>query len=81
MQFEEKFLKTIQDKVDILAVNLRTEHMKHTDLSFMEKALHELLRARRILGGTYVYGYYLEDNGYNATIFEFLQVNFVTHLY
>lgn len=41
---------------------------------FIEKGIRELIKARRILCGSYVYGYYLEDNGYNKTIFEFMQV-------
>ncbi|XP_046457233.1 ankyrin repeat and IBR domain-containing protein 1-like isoform X2 [Daphnia pulex] len=40
---------------------------------FIEEGIRELLKARRILCGSYVYGYYLEDNGYNKTIFEFMQ--------
>ena len=41
---------------------------------FIEEGIRELIKARRILCGSYVYGYYLEDNGYNKTIFEFMQV-------
>jgi hypothetical protein len=40
----------------------------------VEDGVRELLKARRVLCGSYVYGYYLEDNGYNKTIFEFMQV-------
>ena len=42
---------------------------------FVEEGVKELLKARRVLCGSYVYGYYLEDNGYNKTIFEYMQVN------
>lgn len=41
---------------------------------FIEDGVRELLKARRVLCGSYVYGYYLEDDGYNKTIFEFMQV-------
>lgn len=41
---------------------------------FVEEGVKELLKARRVLCGSYVYGYYLEDNGYNKTIFEYMQV-------
>lgn len=51
-----------------------SESVTNSDLSFLEEAIYELLRARRILCGAYVYGFYLEDNGYNKTIFEYLQV-------
>ena len=42
---------------------------------FVEQGISELIKARRILCGSYVYGYYLEDNGYNKTFFEFMQVS------
>lgn len=41
---------------------------------FIEDGVRELLKARRVLCGSYVYGYYLEDDGYNKSIFEFMQV-------
>lgn len=44
-------------------------------MKFIEDGVRELLKARRVLCGSYVYGYYLEDDGYNKTIFEFMQVN------
>lgn len=43
-------------------------------MKFIEDGVRELLKARRVLCGSYVYGYYLEDDGYNKTIFEFMQV-------
>lgn len=43
--------------------------------------MKELLKARRVLCGSYVYGYYLEDNGYNKTIFEYMQVNLIVILH
>lgn len=54
---------------------MNSESIKDGDLSFLEETIYELLRARRILCGAYVYGFYLEDNGYNKTIFEYLQVS------
>lgn len=47
---------------------------------FVEEGVKELLKARRVLCGSYVYGYYLEDNGYNKTIFEYMQVIFISFL-
>jgi len=41
---------------------------------FIEDGVRELLKARRVLCGSYVHGFYLEDNGYSRTIFEFMQV-------
>lgn len=43
-------------------------------MKFIEDGVRELLKARRVLCGSYIYGYYLEDDGYNKTIFEFMQV-------
>lgn len=47
---------------------------KQNCAKFVEEGVRELLKARRVLCGSYVYGYYLEDNGYSRTIFEFMQV-------
>ncbi|GFT96564.1 ankyrin repeat and IBR domain-containing protein 1 [Nephila pilipes] len=72
-KFEEPFIKTIQDKMNILTAAMDTATAESVNMSFLEDAIYELLRARRILCGSYVYGFYLEDNGYNKTIFEYLQ--------
>lgn len=45
------------------------------DLSFINQAMDELLRARNVLSSSYAYGYFLIDCGYNRTIFEYLQVH------
>lgn len=42
---------------------------------FLGDAAWELLRARRILCGSYAYGYYMQDEGYAKTVFELLQHN------
>ncbi|GIX72467.1 ankyrin repeat and IBR domain-containing protein 1 [Caerostris extrusa] len=72
-RFEEPFVKIVQNKMNILAAAMATASAEQIDMTFLEDAVYELLRARRILCGTYVYGFYLEDNGYNKTIFEYLQ--------
>ena len=43
---------------------------------FIEDAIRELLRARRVLRCSYVYGYYLENCGHKKMIFEFIQTEF-----
>lgn len=43
---------------------------------FIEDAIKELLRARRVLRCSYVYGYYLENSGHKKMIFEFIQTEF-----
>jgi hypothetical protein len=43
---------------------------------FIEDAIRELLKARRILRCSYVYGYYLDTFGHQKFIFEFIQTEF-----
>ena len=43
---------------------------------FVEEGVKELAKSRRVLCGSYVYGFYLQDNGYNKSNFEFMQVIF-----
>lgn len=50
-------------------------------MKFIEDGVRELLKARRVLCGSYVYGYYLEDDGYNKTIFEFMQVGLCPYVF
>lgn len=56
-------------------VNSTDGSASNHDTKFIEDAVKELLKARCVLCGSYVYGYYLIDNGYNKTIFEFMQVS------
>lgn len=51
-----------------------SEDLKST--KFIEDSIRELLKARKILCGSYVYGYYLENNGQSRSIFEFMQVTY-----
>ena len=54
-----------------------TEESKSNDSHvFIEKAIKELLKARRILRWSYVYGYYLDTFGHKKFIFEFIQTEF-----
>jgi len=50
--------------------NSANEHL------FIEDAIKELLKARRILRCSYVYGYYLDTFGHQKFIFEFIQTEF-----
>jgi hypothetical protein len=43
---------------------------------FIEEAIKELLKARKILRCSYVYGYYLDTFGHRKFIFEFIQTEF-----
>ncbi|KAI4467590.1 rbr family ring finger and ibr domain-containing [Holotrichia oblita] len=66
-KLEEAMLVTVRQKMELLACSLGLEN---SEGKFMEKSVRELLKARRVLCGSYVYGYYLKDDSYNNTIFE-----------
>lgn len=66
--------------MNVLLPSVDSSKLNSISLSFLEEAIYELLRARRILCGAYVYGFYLEDNGYNKTIFEYLQVSLLLNI-
>ncbi|KAI4467592.1 rbr family ring finger and ibr domain-containing [Holotrichia oblita] len=75
-KLEEPLLITIRQKMELLACSLglkSSEESGEKGTKFIEDGVRELLKARRVLCGSYVYGYYLEDDGYNKTIFEFMQ--------
>lgn len=70
---EESFMKGIDKKLESLCDTLKKHKISEMDMGFFEEATCELLCARRTLYASYAYGYFLEDNGYNKTIFEFMQ--------
>ncbi|KAJ8942883.1 hypothetical protein NQ314_009900 [Rhamnusium bicolor] len=75
-KLEEPLLTSVKQKMDVLASSLGLnsgEDAGEKGTKFIEDGVRELLKARRVLCGSYVYGYYLEDDGYNKTIFEFMQ--------
>lgn len=45
------------------------------DTTFIEDAVHELLKTRRILKCSYPYGFFLEPKSTKKEIFELMQVN------
>ena len=59
----------------ILAKAVSDPDTANSETKFVEEAVHQLLKARRVLKCSYVYGFYLEDTGYKKPIFEFMQVN------
>ncbi|XP_044263786.1 ankyrin repeat and IBR domain-containing protein 1-like [Tribolium madens] len=75
-KLEEPLLTSVRQKREVLASSLglkSTEDSGEKGTKFIEDGVRELLKARRVLCGSYVYGYYLEDDGYNKAIFEFMQ--------
>ncbi|CAB3364276.1 Hypothetical predicted protein [Cloeon dipterum] len=85
-RLELPLLSAVQHKMQLLAASLhKAQNPKpdsgyslksprlQKDTKFIEEAVRELLKARRVLCGSYVYGYYLLDNGSNKTMFELMQ--------
>lgn len=46
----------------------------NSETQFVEHAVQQLLKARKVLKCSYVYGYYLDGPGYMKIVFEFMQV-------
>jgi hypothetical protein len=64
-------IEPVIDTNDVnISINLNQSHL------FIEEAIKELLKARKILRCSYVYGYYLETFGHKKFIFEFIQTEF-----
>ncbi|XP_074650800.1 ankyrin repeat and IBR domain-containing protein 1-like isoform X2 [Tubulanus polymorphus] len=72
-KLEEPLLSTAKEKMMILARAVTDQETANDETKFVEDAVHQLLRGRRVLKCSYVYGYYLDDSGYKRTIFEFMQ--------
>ena len=47
----------------------------NAETKFVEDAVHQLLKARRVLRCSYVYAFYLDGPGYKKIVFEFMQVS------
>ncbi|KAL3854879.1 hypothetical protein ACJMK2_014115 [Sinanodonta woodiana] len=72
-KFEEPLLKTAKEKMMKLAEAVTDFSTAKAETAFVEDAVHQLLRARRVLKFSYVYGYYLDGAGYRKIVFEFMQ--------
>ncbi|KAL5005870.1 hypothetical protein ScPMuIL_017028 [Solemya velum] len=72
-KLEEPLLSTAKDKMMKLAEAVTDSTTANAETRFVEDAVHQLLRARRVLKWSYVYGYYLDGPGYKKIVFEFMQ--------
>ncbi|KAK6633139.1 hypothetical protein RUM43_012883 [Polyplax serrata] len=77
-KLEESLLTAVKHKMEVLASAFanRKEMLSEKEkecTKFIEDGVRELLKARRVLCGSYVHGFFLDDHGYNKTIFEFMQ--------
>ncbi|CAF1629757.1 unnamed protein product [Adineta ricciae] len=85
-KLEEPLSKTAKEKCEIIfskstqpsqtITTTTDENSIESQTKFIEDAIKELLRARRVLRCSYVYGYYLENSGHKKMIFEFIQTEF-----
>ncbi|XP_041374912.1 ankyrin repeat and IBR domain-containing protein 1-like isoform X2 [Gigantopelta aegis] len=72
-KLEEPLLKTAKDKMMKLAEAVTDAATANAETKFVEDAVHQLLKARRVLRCSYVYAFYLDGPGYKKIVFEFMQ--------
>ncbi|WAR10894.1 AKIB1-like protein [Mya arenaria] len=72
-KLEEPLLKTAKEKMLKLAEAVNDLATAKDETRFVEEAVHKLLKARRVLKYSYVYGYYLDGPPYRKIVFEFMQ--------
>ncbi|CAD5126134.1 DgyrCDS14303 [Dimorphilus gyrociliatus] len=73
-KLEDPLLKNSEEKMELLAKQAtdKGENPPQIDTRFVQDAVIQLLKARRVLKCSYVYGYYLDD-GFRKSIFEMMQ--------
>ncbi|XP_061169604.1 ankyrin repeat and IBR domain-containing protein 1-like [Saccostrea echinata] len=72
-KLEEPLLNTTKNKMMKLAEAVTDLASANSETQFVEHAVQQLLKARRVLKCSYVYGYYLDGPGYMKIVFEFMQ--------
>ncbi|XP_052236052.1 ankyrin repeat and IBR domain-containing protein 1-like [Dreissena polymorpha] len=72
-KFEEPLMKTAKEKMLKLAEAVNDLATAKDETKFVEEAVHKLLKSRRVLKYSYVYGYYLDGPAYRKIVFEFMQ--------
>ncbi|CAL8248616.1 unnamed protein product [Lota lota] len=74
-QLEQRLLKTAKDKMEQLSRALSAREGGPPDTTFIEDAVLELLKARRILKCSYPYGFFLEPRSTKKEIYELMQTD------
>ncbi|XP_069504533.1 ankyrin repeat and IBR domain-containing protein 1 isoform X2 [Ambystoma mexicanum] len=74
-QLEQRLLKTAKEKMEQLSRALSGNEGVCPDTTFIEDAVHELLKTRRILKCSYPYGFFLEPKSTKKEIFELMQTD------
>nr|XP_025146621.1 ankyrin repeat and IBR domain-containing protein 1 isoform X4 [Bubalus bubalis] len=74
-QLEQRLLKTAKEKMEQLSRALKETEGACPDTTFIEDAVHVLLKTRRILKCSYPYGFFLELKSTKKEIFELMQTD------
>ncbi|KAL0963333.1 hypothetical protein UPYG_G00304850 [Umbra pygmaea] len=74
-QLEQRLLKTAKEKMEMLSRVLSGREAGPPDTTFIEDAVLELLKTRRILKCSYPYGFFLEPKSTKKEIFELMQTD------
>ncbi|XP_059909835.1 ankyrin repeat and IBR domain-containing protein 1-like isoform X1 [Gadus macrocephalus] len=74
-QLEHRLLKTAKDKMEQLSRALCSKEGGPPDTTFIEAAVLELLKTRRILKCSYPYGFFLEPRSTKKEIYELMQTD------
>ncbi|XP_060680901.1 ankyrin repeat and IBR domain-containing protein 1 isoform X1 [Hemiscyllium ocellatum] len=74
-KLEQRLLKTAKEKMEQLSRALKGVEGGSPDTTFIEEAVHELLKTRRILKCSYPYGFFLEPKSTKKEIFELMQTD------
>ncbi|XP_060081495.1 ankyrin repeat and IBR domain-containing protein 1-like [Ylistrum balloti] len=72
-KFEEPLTSSTKTKMMKLAEAVTDPATANAETKFVEEAVEQLLKARRVLKCSYAYGYYLDGPGYKKMVFEFMQ--------
>ncbi|OWF51295.1 ankyrin repeat and IBR domain-containing protein 1-like [Mizuhopecten yessoensis] len=72
-KFEEPLTSSTKTKMMKLAEAVTDPATANAETKFVEEAVEQLLKARRVLKCSYSYGYYLDGPGYKKMVFEFMQ--------
>ncbi|XP_064410855.1 ankyrin repeat and IBR domain-containing protein 1 isoform X3 [Latimeria chalumnae] len=74
-KLEQRLLKTAKEKMEQLSRALSGIEGCSPDTTFIEDAVQELLKTRRILKCSYPYGFFLEPKSTKKEIFELMQTD------
>ncbi|XP_007895740.1 ankyrin repeat and IBR domain-containing protein 1 isoform X2 [Callorhinchus milii] len=74
-KLEQRLLKTAKEKMEQLSRALKRAEGEPPDTTFIEEAVLELLKTRRILKCSYPYGFFLEPKSTKKEIFELMQTD------